>query len=103
LRGVQHLQQRAGGVAPEVVPELVQLVEHHHGVVGAPLAQLGDDPPRHRADVRAPVPADLALVAHAPERYADELPARRLRDALAKARLADARRAQETENGSAAV
>ena len=36
LLGVEHLQQRRGGVAPEVGAELVDLVEHEDRVVGLP-------------------------------------------------------------------
>ena len=33
LLGVEHLEQRRRGIAAEVVPELVDLVEHEHRVV----------------------------------------------------------------------
>jgi hypothetical protein len=45
---------------------------------------------RHRADIGAPVAADLGFVAHAAERHAHELATRRLGDRLAKRGLADA-------------
>ena len=54
--------------------------------------------PGHRADVRAPVAADLGLVADAADRDADELAAERARDRLAERRLADAGRADEAED-----
>src|SRR6185295_16691535 len=53
---------------------------------------------RHRADVRAAVPADLRLVAHAAERHAHELAVGRLRDRLAERGLADAGRADEAQD-----
>ena len=64
----------------------------------ADLLQRLDELARHRADVRAPVAADLGLVAHAAERQAHELAARRARDALGEAGLADAGRADEAED-----
>ena len=51
-----------------------------------------------RADVGAPVAADLGLVAHAAERGARELAAEGARDRAAERRLADARRAHEAED-----
>ena len=54
--------------------------------------------PGHRADVRAPVAADLRLVAHAADRHAHELAAERARDRLAERGLADAGRADEAED-----
>src|SRR5207248_10312478 len=53
---------------------------------------------RKRADVRAPVPADLGLVADAAERHADELTPQRSRDRLADRRLPGARRADQGED-----
>src|SRR5690606_34598268 len=52
----------------------------------------------HGADVRAPVTANLRLIAHAAERHADELAIRRARDRLAQRGLADARRPDETQD-----
>jgi len=46
------------------------------------------------------VPADLGLVTHAAERDADELAPERGGDRLGERRLADARRADETEDGA---
>ena len=67
LLGVEHLEQRRGGVAAEVRAELVDLVEHQHRVRRLRVAKRADDRARHRADVRAPVTAHLRLVAHAAE------------------------------------
>ena len=57
-----------------------------------------DDAARQRADVGAPVAADLRLVAHAAQGDADELAAQRPGDALADGGLADAGRADEAED-----
>ena len=53
---------------------------------------------RHRADVRAPVAADLRLVADAADGEARELALERARDRLPERRLADAGRADEAED-----
>ena len=67
LLGVEHLEQRRGGVAPEVHAHLVDLVHHEDRVARAGLADRLDDAAGQRADVGAPVTADLGLVAHAAE------------------------------------
>ena len=54
--------------------------------------------PGHRADVGAPVAADLGLVAHAADRHAHELAPERARDRLAERGLADAGRPDEAED-----
>ena len=92
LLGIEDLEQRRRRIAAEVVPELVDLVEHEDRVVGPGLLHALDDAPRQRADVGAAVAADLGLVAHAAERDADELAPERARDRPAERRLADAGR-----------
>src|ERR1044071_3965976 len=80
------------------MPELVDLVEHEHRVVGAGLLDALDDPTRQRADVGAAVAADLGLVAHAAERDPAELAADRARDRATERGLADAGRAREAQD-----
>ena len=58
-----------------------------------------DDLAGERADVGAAVAADLGLVTHAAERQAHELAVHRARDRLGQRGLADARRADEGEDG----
>ncbi len=103
LLGVEHLQHRARRVAAEVRAHLVDLVDHHHRVVRAGVAERPDDRARHRADVGAPVAADLGLVAHAAHRDALELASHRAGDRLAERRLADPRRADEAQDRRARV
>src|SRR5690606_3335307 len=98
LLGVEDLEQRGGGIAAEVAPELVDLVEHEHGIARAGLAEAAQDLAGHRADVGAPVAADLGLVVHAAERDAGELAAERARDRPAEGGLADAGRPHEAED-----
>src|SRR4030095_1513100 len=78
--------------------ELVDLVEHQHGILGSRPAEPLHNLPRERADVRAPVTADLGLVTHATEREPVELPPERPRDRPSQRRLADAGRTDEAED-----
>ncbi len=103
LRGIEHLQEGGGGVSAEVHAELVDFVEHHERVARAAALDLLDDTAGHRADVSAPVPANLRLVAHAAQRHADELASEGAGDGLAEGGLAGAGRAREAEDGAARV
>ena len=62
------------------------------------VAQRTDEPAGERTDVRAPMAADLRLVADAAERHADELAVERARDRLADRRLAGAGRPDQRED-----
>src|SRR5450631_1211413 len=99
LFGVEDLQQRRCWIAAEVVPQLVDLVEHEDRVVRARLLHALYEPPRQRTDVGPAVTADLRLVAHAAERDADEFAPQRARDRSSQRGLADAGRADQTEDG----
>ena len=85
-----------GGVAAKVRAHLVDLVDHEHGVARARVAQGADDRPRHRADIGAPVAADLRLVADPADRDALELAPERLRDRPAEAGLPHPRAARRS-------
>ena len=99
LLRIEHFEQRRGRVAVKAAgAELVDLVEHHHAVARARLAQALDDVARQRADVGAPVAADLRLVVHAAQAHAHELAPGRLGDALAERGLAHAGRADEAQD-----
>ena len=104
LRRVEHLEQRGGRIArPRAGAELVDLVEQHDGVHRAGLGDRLDDAAGLRADVRAPVAADLGLVADAAEGDADELATHRPGDRLAEAGLADAGRPDERDDRAGAA
>ena len=98
LFGVEHFEQCRSGIAAEILAQLVDLVEKEQRVDLARLLEVGDDLARERADIGAPVSANFRFVAHAAERLAHEFAARRLGDALAERGLADARRADETQD-----
>jgi hypothetical protein len=103
LLRVEDFEQRGGRVAAEVRAELVYLVEHHDGVVDPGAAQGLDDAAGKRADVGAAVAAKLRLVAHAAQREPLELAAEGACDGAAQGCLADARRADEAEDGALRV
>ena len=98
LLRIEHLEQRRAGIALEAGAQLVDLVEHHHAVARAGLADRLDDVAGQRADIGAPMAADLGFVVHAAEADAHELAAHGARDRLAERRLADAGRADETQD-----
>ncbi len=100
LLGVEHLEHRARRVAAEVGAHLVDLVDHQQRVVGAGVAQRPDDRAGQRADVGAPVAADLGLVADAADAERSNLPAQRARDRAPERCLADAGRADEAAGSS---
>ncbi len=100
LFGVEHLEQGRGGIAAEVRGHLVHLVQHKDGVLGAGLLHGLNDLAGQRADVGAPVAADLGFVAHAAQRHAHKLAAGGLGDRHAERGLAHARRSDEAEDGA---
>src|SRR5262249_51676362 len=98
LFGVEHLEERGGGIALDAAAELVDLVKHHHAIAGACLSDRLYDIARQRPDIGSPVAANLRLVVHASEADADELAVHRPRDRLTKRRLAHAGRADEAQD-----
>ena len=98
LLRVEDLEQRRRRVAAEVHADLVDLVEHEHRVRAAGGLDVLDHAAGKRADVRAPMAADLRLVVDAAQAHAHELAAHGAGDALAEARLADAGRSDEEED-----
>ena len=101
LLRIEDLEQGRGRIATEVHADLVDLVEHEDRVVAARGLDVLDDPAGQRADVRAPVAADLRLVVDAAQAHAHELAAHGPRDALAERRLADAWRSNEGQDRAA--
>ena len=73
LRRIEHLEQRRRRVAPPVAPDLVDLVEHDHGVAGASLLEGARDASGQRADIGATVTTDFRFVVDATQRDAGEL------------------------------
>src|SRR6202035_5771442 len=83
--------------------ELVNFVEHEHGVAPAGLAHGLHDAARQRADVGASMTGDLRLIVHPAETHPPELESKRLGNALSQRGLADAGRPDETQDGAAAL
>src|SRR5215475_9556145 len=98
LLRVEHLEEGGGRIALDAGAELVDLIEHHHAVARAGLADGLYDVARQRPDIGTPVPADLALVVHAAETDAYELAIHRPRDRLTKRRLAHSGRADKAQD-----
>ena len=65
LLRIEHLEHGAGRIAVEIARQLVDLVEHEDRVLRGRAPDAANDVARQRADVGAPMPADLGLVAHA--------------------------------------
>ena len=76
LLRIEHLEQRRERIALMARRELVHLVEHEHRIAAAGLAHGLHDVPRQRADVGAPMAADLRLIVHAAEAHPAELAVR---------------------------
>src|SRR2546426_2525122 len=100
LLGVEDLEECRARVAAEVRADLVNLVEHEHGVHLAGGLHVLQNSAGERAHVGAPVAADLGLVTDAAKRHADELAAHRSRDGLSEAGLAHAGRSHERQDRS---
>ena len=101
LGRIEDLEQRARRIPLIGDAELVDLVEQEHRVLGARLLHALEDAPRHRADVGAPVAADVGLVARAAQGDADVLAAHRPGDRLRDRGLAHAGRAGEQQDAAA--
>ena len=98
LLGVKHFEERRRRVAAKIHAHFVDLVEQHHGVDhSCPLHGL-DDFPRHGADVRPTMAADLRLISHPAEGDAHQLPAERPGNRLRQRGLAYSRRADKTKD-----
>ncbi len=98
LRRVQRLQQRRCRIAAKIAPQLVHLVQHDDRVVRLRAPDALNNLPRQRADVRAPVAANLGFVVHAAQRHALELAPERPCNGLAETGLAHTRRSDKAQN-----
>src|SRR4029077_15426432 len=86
-------------VTAKVHSQLVDLVQHEHGILGLGAAQSLDDLSRQRADIGARVAADLGLVPHPAQRDPVELPPERPRDRAPERGLAHPGWAHEAQDG----
>src|SRR5437764_13396519 len=95
---VEHLEQRARRVAAKIRTDFVDLIEHKDGIARAAPAQFLNDAPRHRADVRAAMTANLRFVTHSAEADSHKLATQRVGDRLTQTGFAYARRPEKTED-----
>ncbi len=100
LLRVQDLEQGRRGVAPVVRAQLVDFVEHEHGVLAARLFHPLQNTPRQGAHVGAAMAADLGLVVHAAQGDAHKLAAQSPRNGTTERGLAHTGRAQKTKQRS---
>src|SRR5208283_1397790 len=100
LLWVKHFEQGRTRVAAKIRSHLVNFVEHEDGIVALGPPESLDHAARQGADVRAAMSANLRFVPHATERYADELPTEGAGDASAQRSFADARWADEAQDGA---
>ena len=98
LLGVQHFQQRAGRITPEVGTQLVDFVQQEQRVASAHLAQILQNLARHGTDVGAAMPPDFGLVAHAAQGHTHIFAPGGLGHRLPQRGLAHARRAHQAQN-----
>ena len=104
LAGIEHLEHcRRWITARSAAGHLVDLIDHQHGVAYLHASERLQEQSGHCAHVRAPVSANLGLVAHASHGDAVELAPDRRGDGFTKRRLAGARRADEAQDGSVRI
>src|SRR5439155_3694431 len=96
LAWIEHLEQGARRIAAKVGADLIDLIEHHHGIAGAGATQLLNYASRHRADVGAAVSPDLGLVTNTAQAHSHKPPAQSIRDRLTQTGLSDSRRTEQT-------
>mmetsp|Transcript_51852 Transcript_51852/g.83726 ORF Transcript_51852/g.83726 Transcript_51852/m.83726 type:complete len:216 (-) Transcript_51852:1310-1957(-) len=98
LRGVEHLQQRRGRIALIPTPELVDFVEHYHGIVAACCLECLHNFPGHGANISATMALNFRHVCHATDAEAEKFASERRCNALADRCFAHSRRAVETND-----
>ena len=98
LLGVKYFKQSRGGVSTKVRGHFVDLIQHEDGVLGSRFLHGLNDLAGKRADVGAPMPANLRFIAHAAERHADELSPRRFGDRHAERGFSHTRRSDEAKD-----
>ena len=92
LSGIEDLQQSGGWVAMKTRAELVDFIQHEDGISTAGLFDPLNNISRQRADIGAPMPANIRLIMDPAETLAHELTIHRPSDALPEGGLSYARR-----------
>ena len=100
LRRIEHFEKRRRGITAPIGAELVDLVEHDHGIHCTGVAQCAHEPAGQGSDVRASMTADLGLIANATQRHPDKLSSCCPRDGFANGRLSGSRGPDQRQNRS---
>ena len=100
LRRIQHLEQGRCRVALVRGADLVDLVQHDDRIGYIHFLHCLDKFSRHSADIGTPMPLDLGLIAHATHGEAIKFASQGLGDGMTDGRLADARRADQQDDGT---
>src|SRR5271157_5766414 len=98
LLRIENLHERGRRIAAEVAAQLVDLIEHAHGVICLGALQALNDLAGQRANIGAAMAANFGFVVHAAQGDADELAAEGARNGFAEGGLADARRPDEAKD-----
>ena len=98
LLRIKHLQQSGCGIAPEIRTDLVDLIQHEHGIGNPGFFEPLQDASRQSSEIRPAVSADLRLVFHPAERHAYKLAPHRIGNGFSKRRFADSRRPRKAED-----
>ena len=96
---VEDLEHRRGRVASKVAPELVDLVEHEHGVIDLAAPERLEDSSRQSTNVGTAMAPKLSLVVKPAETHPLELAILRSRNRFAERRLTHAGRSDEEQDG----
>src|SRR5207248_9497194 len=95
--------QGRGRIGLDAVTQLVDLIQHHYAIARGGAPHRLHDIAGKGADVGAAVAANFRFVVNAAQAHANELATGRFGDALAERRLADAGRADKTQDRTLAL
>ena len=98
LFGIQNLEQSGCRIATIIRAQLVDLVQHHYRIIDARAPDRLNNPPRHRADVSTPMPAQFGFIANTSEAQPLEVATHGAGNRSAQRGLANAGRPDETED-----
>src|SRR5208337_602935 len=98
LLRIEDLHERGRWIAAEVAAELVDLIEHAHGVICFGALQALNDLAGQRANISAAMAANFGFVVHAAKSDADEFAAEGTRDGFTQRGFTHARRPDEAKD-----
>jgi hypothetical protein len=74
---VKHLKEKRGRIAPKILTNPVNLIEHKAGIGDSDPFDLTDDPAGHGSNIGSPVAADFSLIQQTGHGNPDKLPTQR--------------------------